>query len=381
MGYIHEREGWPRLAWNAEALAGTLADVRHRQGRLLGRVQSLGFGLRDEASLRVLTSDVVKTSAIEGEALDHAEVRSSIARRLGLDAGGLPRAGREVEGVVEMMLDATQRFTDPLSVERLWRWHAMLFPAGRSGGWSIHVGGWRTPDTDPMQVVSGPIGRETVHFEAPGAARLDSEVAQFLAWFNGGAAVDPVLRAGVAHFWFVTIHPFQDGNGRIARAVADMALARADGTGQRFYSMSTQIEAERKEYYTQLESAQRGGLDITRWLSWFLACLGRAVDSAEALLGSVLLKAEFWRRAGTRAVNERQRGVLNRLLDGFEGNLTTSKYAGLAGCSQDTALRDIQELLGWGLIVQNPGGGRKTSYRLAKPEDSDGEGALARDGA
>jgi Fic family protein len=367
MPYIHEIPGWPEFLWDGDALANSLAGVRHRQGLLLGRMESLGFDLRAEASLKVLTSDVVKSSAIEGERLDPEEVRSSIARRLGLDVAGLAKAGREVEGVVEMMLDATQRFDQPLTEERLFGWHGALFPTGRAGMRRITVGAWRPSEAGPMRVVSGPIGRERVHFEAPGADRLGSEMGAFLGWFNGSDTVDPVLRAGVAHFWFVTIHPFEDGNGRIARAIADMALARADGTGERFYSMSSQIEAERKEYYLRLESGQRGGLDITPWLGWFLGCLDRAIEAAGATLGAVLVKARLWRRINERPVNERQRLVINRMLDGFQGFLTTSKYAKLAKCSTDTALRDIRELLERDIIVQNPGGGRSTSYRLADP--------------
>lgn len=369
MTFIHERPGWPVFAWDSAALAAPLAEVRHRQGYLLGRMTSLGFDLRAEASLTVLTSDVVTSSAIEGERLNPDEVRSSIARRLGLDVAGLPKAGRDVECVVEMMLDATQRFEEPLTAERLFGWHAALFPTGRSGMGRITVGAWRRAEAGPMRVVSGPIGREKVHFEAPGAGRLDAEMTAFLTWFNSPSAIDPVLKAGVAHFWFVTIHPFEDGNGRIARAIADMALARADGMRERFSSMSSQIEAERREYHVRLESAQRGGLDITRWLEWFLGCLGRAVEGADVTLSAVLSKARLWQRVNRQPVNDRQRLVINRMLDGFEGFLTTSKYAKLAGCSTDTALRDIRELLARDIIVQNPGGGRSTSYRLS---DADG---------
>jgi Fic family protein len=331
-------------------------------------MEALGFELRAEASLSVLTLDVVKSSAIEGEALDAQEVRSSIARRLGLDAAGLPNASRNVEGVVEMMLDATQNFGEDLTEERLFAWHASLFPAGRSGMARIAVGKWRPEDVGAMRVVSGPIGRETVHFEAPKAGKLEAEMTKFLRWFNTPSAVDPVLKAGIGHFWFVTIHPFEDGNGRIARAIADMALARADGTRQRFYSMSSQIEAERKDYYQELEFAQRGDLDITRWLSWFLGCLERAVDGAQQSLSGVLHKARMWEQINRQPVNERQRNVINRLLNGFEGFLTTSKYAKLAKCSPDTALRDIRELVERGILLQNPGRGRSTSYRLGGPE-------------
>jgi len=367
--YIHERTEWPGFTWDGEALAALLAAVRHKQGRLLGKMETLGFDLQTEANLTVLTRDVVKSSAIEGEALNPDEVRSSIARRLGLDVAGLPKAGRDVEGVVEMMLDATRNFQAPLSKERLFGWHASLFPTGRSGMGRITVGAWRTKESGAMQVVSGPIGREKVHFEAPEAGRLDAEMAQFIEWFNAPTTDDPVLKAAVAHFWFVTIHPFEDGNGRIARAIADMALARADGTRDRFYSMSSQIEAQRKDYYENLESAQCGGLDITRWLTWFLGCLDSALDGAEEALGAVLRKARLWQRINRKPVNDRQRLVINRMLSDFKGFLSTSKYAKLAKCSTDTALRDIRELLERGILTQNPGGGRSTSYRLAEPEN------------
>ena len=368
MRYIHQKVGWPEFTWDDAALSGPLAAVRHAQGRLLGRMESLGFDLRSEASLTVLTSEVVKSSAIEGERLDPEEVRSSIARRLGLDAAGLPVAGRAVEGVVEMMLDATRNFEKPLTKKRLFAWHAALFPTGRSGMRGITVGAWRKKEAGPMQVVSGPVGREKVHFEAPEADRLEAEMTRFIKAFNSRSAIDPVLKAGIAHFWFVTIHPFEDGNGRIARAIADMALARADGTKDRFYSMSSQIEAERKEYYRRLEAAQRGDLDITRWLEWFLGCLDRAIGSANETLGAVLYKAALWQRINLRPINDRQRLVINRMLNGFKGFLSTSKYAKLAKCSTDTALRDIRELLDRGILVQNPGGGRSTSYRLGQPE-------------
>lgn len=377
MAYIHELSGWPAFTWDSAAVAGMLAEVRHRQGRLLGRMEGLGFGLRAEASLAVLTSDVVKSSAIEGEVLEPAEVRSSIARRLGLDVAGLdvsgrPAAGREVEGIVEMMLDATQKFSEPLTAERMFGWHAALFPSGRSGLSRIVVGGWRTPEIGVMKVVSGPAGNERVHFEAPAAEVVGREMDRFLAWFDGKPAVDrevdAVMKAGIAHLWFVTIHPFEDGNGRIARAIADMALARADGTASRFYSMSSQLEAERKDYYTELEFAQRGGLDVSRWLEWFLGCLGRAIDGADRTLGAVLYKARVWERINRGPVNERQRVVINRMLAEFEGFMSTSKYAKLAKCSTDTALRDVRELVQRGVLVQNEGGGRSTSYRLGEVE-------------
>lgn len=326
MNYIHEIPEWPALKWDEAKLLPLLADVRHRQGRLLGKMEGLGFRLRAEASLTTLTADVIKSSAIEGKQLDAEQVRSSIARRLGLDFGGTAPASRDVEGVVEMMLDATQKYAEPLTAERLFNWHACLFPTGRSGIQRITVGAWRPPEAGPMQVVSGPIGKERVHFEAPSADRLDHEMTVFLDWFATEKGVDPVLKAGVAHLWFVTIHPFEDGNGRIGRAIADMALARAEGTPERFYSMSAQIESERKQYYLNLERTQRGGIDITRWLEWFLECLGRAVDGAQENLASILRKAKIWEGINQAPVNDRQRKVINRLLDGFGGKLSTSKY-------------------------------------------------------
>lgn len=363
--WIYEHQDWPSFTWNAEVLASKLADIRHRQGRLLGRMEGLGFKLKREASLSMLTNDVVKSSAIEGENLNPEEVRSSIARRLGIDIAGLIPASRDVEGIVEMMLDATQQFAKPLTKDRLFDWHAALFPTGRSGMHKITVGGWRTVEAGPMQVISGPIGKEKVHFEAPVAERLEKEMEAFLAWLAREDDTDPVIRAGIAHLWFVTIHPFEDGNGRIARAIGDMALARADGTPDRFYSLSSQIEAERKQYYDQLEAQQRATPDITDWLSCFLDCLGRAISNAETTLGNVLFKAKLWDMINQKPVNDRQRLIINRMLeDDFEGFMNTSKYAKLAKCSNDTALRDIQELKERGIFIQNPGGGRSTSYRL-----------------
>ena len=363
--WIHKHQDWPDFTWDAQALASKLADVRHRQGRLLGRVESLGFELQTEACLDTLTNDVVKSSAIEGENLNTEEVRSSIARRLGIDIAGLIPTSRDVEGIVEMMLDATQQFSRPLTNDRLFDWHAALFPTGRSGIHKITVGGWRTLLVEPMQVVSGPIGKEKVHFEAPCADRLEKEMQAFLMWFENGEDIDPVIKAGIAHLWFVTIHPFEDGNGRIARAIGDMALARADGTQNRFYSLSSQIENERKLYYDQLEKQQRSSPDITNWLAWFLDCLGRAISSAETTLGNVLFKARLWDTINPNPVNKRQHLIINRMLeDHFEGFMNTSKYANLAKCSNDTALRDIQELKKRGIFIQNPGGGRSTSYRL-----------------
>ena len=369
LSYIHNLDGWPRFAWSNDALAGPLAAVRHQQGRLLGRMEALGFDFRAEAVLYTLTEDVVKSSEIEGEFLDKEQVRSSIARRLGLDIGALAPADRHVEGVVEMMLDATQNYEAPLSDERLFAWHAALFPTGRSGMTKIIVGAWRYENSGPMQVVSGPMGRERVHFEAPAAARLPEEMAAFLSWFNGQASHDPVLKAAIAHLWFVTIHPFEDGNGRIARAIADMALARSEGTSQRFYSMSAQIRQERKDYYAILETTQKGDLDITGWLLWFLGCLNRAFDGAEKILANVLRKTRFWEAHASQRLSERQRKVLNRLLEGFEGKLTSSKWAKLTQTSPDTALRDINDLVARGILIREASGGRSTSYSLADVEE------------
>ncbi len=366
--FVHEKTGWPKFTWSGEAIAGPLIGVRHKQGRLLGKMEALGFDLRSEANLLSLTSEVVKSSAIEGEILNPDEVRSSIARRLGLDVAGLIKASRDVEGVVEMMVDATRNFEALLSKPRLFDWHASLFPTGRNGIGRITVGAWRMEESGKMQVVSGPVGKEHVHFEAPVAQRLEAEMTAFLEWFNAPLSIDPVLKAAVAHFWFVTIHPFEDGNGRMARAIADMALARADATPDRFYSMSSQIEIERKHYYQKLEFAQRGDIDITDWLVWFLGCLDRAIDGADKILAAVLHKAKMWQRINLKPVNDRQRNVINRMLNGFKGFLSTSKYAKLAKCSEDTALRDIRELVERGILVRNASGGRSTSYRLGEPE-------------
>lgn len=363
--YIYELPDWPRFDWNRERLAEPLAAVRHRQGRLIGHMEALGFNLRQEAVLQTLTADVLKSSEIEGEKLDADQVRSSIAQHLGIDIGALKPADRHVEGIVEMMLDATRHYDQPLTAERLSSWHASLFPTGRSGMHRIRAGAWRDDSTGPMEVVSGPVGKEHVHYQAPPAPRIDGEMRAFLEWFNANADIDPVLKAGLAHLWFVTIHPFDDGNGRIARAIADMALARSENSPQRFYSMSAQIRQERNAYYDILEETQKGTMNITPWMEWFLGCLGRAIDGSHTTLAAVLAKARFWEALAGVAINDRQRLVLNRLLDGFEGKLTTSKYAKLAKCSQDTALRDILPLVERGILVRNPKGGRSTSYALA----------------
>ncbi len=367
--WIYQHRDWPNFSWDGALLAPKLADIRHRQGLLLGKMQGLGFEVKQDASLTTLTRDIVKTSAIEGETLNVDEVRSSLARRMGMDIGGLISSSRHVEGIVEMMLDATQQYQLALTEDRLFAWHAALFPTARSGMQFITVGHWRPDSVGPMQVVSGAIGRERVHFEAPPAADLPEEVAVFLNWFNSAIVIDPVVKAAIAHLWFVTLHPFEDGNGRIARAIADMALARADQSAERFYSMSSQIEVERKAYYQRLEAQQRGTPEITSWLNWFLDCLGRALQNAESVLATVLFKSQLWRRLHRHPINARQRLVLNRMLDDFQGHMNTSKYAKLAKCSTDTALRDIRELLEKGALVANLSGGRSRSYRLITAEE------------
>jgi Fic family protein len=362
--YIHQLPDWPGFHWDQEALQAPLAAARHKQGRLLGRMETLGFSLRREAELETLTLDVVKTSEIEGENLSAQQVRSSIARRLGMDIAGAVPADRNVEGVVEMMLDATQKFEKALTAERLFGWQAALFPTGHSGVHKITVGAWRDDAKGPMQVVSGPMGRESVHFEAPSAGVLDAEMTKFIDWVNQPNGIDPVLKSAIAHLWFVTIHPFDDGNGRIARAIADWILARSEKSSQRFYSMSAQIRLERNAYYDILERTQKETLDITAWLQWFIDCFDRALDATEKTLASVLRKARFWETHASAAINERQRLVLNKLLNGFDGKLTSSKWAKLTRCSQDTAYRDIQDLIEKGILVKDAAGGRSTSYSL-----------------
>jgi Fic family protein len=364
--FIHELPDWPTFHWNDGRLAATLAAARHLQGRLCGQMEALGFKVREEAVLRTLTEDVLKSSEIEGEKLDADQVRSSVARRLGIDIGGLRPTDRRVDGVVDMMLDATQHNDQSLTSERLFAWHASLFPDGKSGAHPITVAGWRNDRTAPMQVVSGPVGRERVHFEAPAADRLEHEMRRFLEWFNSNTSTEPVLKAALAHLWFVTVHPFDDGNGRIARAIADMALARSEGSTRRFYSMSGQILVERGEYYRILEQTQRGTMDVTAWMEWFLACLTRAIASAQTALSTATDTARYWEKLREVPLNERQRLVIERLLGGFEGKLTTSKWAALTKTSPDTALRDIQQLLERGILVRNPAGGRSTSYSLAR---------------
>lgn len=368
--YIHELPAWPSLTWRRDDTAELLATVRAKQDTLLNRMEHLGFTFRRETELRTLTEDVLKSSEIEGEKLNSAQVRSSVARRLGMDVGALPAVDRNVEGVVEMMLDATRKFNEPLTEERLFAWHAALFPTGRSGLRAITVGGWRTDENGPMQVVSGPVGREHVHYEAPSADRLPVEMSKFLKWFEESNVSDWIVKAAVSHLWFVTIHPFDDGNGRIARAIADMALSRSESRPERFYSMSAQIRLERKDYYEILERTQKGTLDVTSWLEWFLSCLGRAIDGAQTVIAGVEKRSRFWESISTLRLNDRQQKILNHLLDDFEGNLTSSKWAKIAKCSQDTANRDISDLVNRGILERNPGGGRATSYSLSDPTHS-----------
>ncbi len=369
--YIWQAHGWPSWRYDLPALAGPLTEVSRAQGVLLGRLADVGMALRDQASLAALTEDVVKTSEIEGDTLDVESVRSSLARRLGVDIGALAPADRHVDGVVEMVLDATSRCPAPLTEERLLGWHAALFPSGFSGLARIRVGAWRDDATGPMQVVSGPLHRRRVHFQAPPAETLQTETARFLDWANAATAEPVLIKAGLAHLWLVTLHPFDDGNGRISRAVGDLFLARADGSPQRFYSLSAQIQRERNDYYAVLERTQKGTLDVTGWLAWFLGVLQRAVDSAQKTLDGVLFKARFWQRRAGTPMNERQLEMLNRLLDGFDGKLTSSKWAAIATCSQDTALRDITELLALGVLRRAPGGGRSTAYELAGEADDE----------
>lgn len=362
--YIWQSNDWPNWHYDLAALAWPLAEVSRAQGLLMGRLADVGMALRDQASLAALTDDVVKTSEIEGEQLNVESVRSSIARRLGVDIGTLAPIDRHVEGVVEMVLDATANCQTPVTRERLFGWHAALFPTGYSGLSRIKIGGWRDDASGPMQVVSGPIGRQQVHFEAPPAERLEAEISRFLDWFNGASDEPLLIKAGLGHLWFVTLHPFDDGNGRIARAIGDLLLARADGSPQRFYSLSAQIQRERKAYYDILERTQKGTMDVTEWLAWFLDTLHRAVDQAQHIPDAVLTKARFWQRWATTPLNERQLKVLNKLLDGFEGKLTSSKWAAIAKCSPDTALRDINDLLARGVLRKSDAGGRSTSYVL-----------------
>lgn len=362
--YIWQQTTWPEFTWDDATLSTSLAHANKEQGRLKGKLEAMGFKTQGEALLQTLTEDVMKSSDIEGEKLDNAQVRSSIARRLGMDIAGLVPADRNVEGVVEMVLDATQKYNYPLTAKRLFDWHAALFPTGRSGMRKIIVGDWRDDSEGPMQVVSGPIGRERVHFEAPPAQQIPEEIARFLEWFNQPKEVDPLLAAGLAHLWFISLHPFEDGNGRIARAITDMVLSHGENSSQRSYSMSAQIREDRDDYYNTLERTQKSSLDITYWQGWFLDCLGRAIEHAHENLDEALKKARFWERYAREPLNERQIKVLNRVMDNFEGKLTSSKWAKIANCSQDSAGRDIKDLMERGALRKNPGGGRSTSYSI-----------------
>ena len=362
--YIYQQDDWPNFKWNSDEFVGLLSEARNLQGRLFGKMESLGFDLRNEAFLDTLTLDVLKSSEIEGEFLNPDQVRSSVARKLGMEIAGSVESDRDVDGVVEMMLDATQNCFKPLTKERLFDWHAALFPTGRSGMSKITVADWRKDTTGPMQVVSGAMGKEKVHFQAPDSSRVDNEMNLFLGWFNNNTENDLVLKAAIAHLWFVTIHPFDDGNGRIARALTDMLLAQSDKSTQRFYSMSAQIRLERKQYYEILEKTQKGNLDITEWIKWFLNCLINSLKSTDIVLNRVLYKAEFWRKHSNTIVNERQKKLLNKILDRFEGKLTSSKWAKIAKCSKDTAIRDINDLISKDILKKEKGGGRSTSYVL-----------------
>lgn len=362
--YIYELKEWPNFTWDQPKISNLLADVRHLQGRLLGRMEGLGFQLRKEATLQTLTQDVIKTSEIEGEKLDTEQVRSSIARRLGMDIGGAPYIDRSVEGIVEIMLDATGNYNLPLTKERMFNWHAALFPTGRNGLHAITVGKWRDDNKGPMQIVSGPYGKEKVHYEAPAHDKLEKEMARLIKWIEEKNETDLVIKSALAHLWFVTIHPFDDGNGRISRAIADMILARSENTSQRFYSMSSQIKRERKAYYDVLEHSQKANMDITNWLEWFLNCLKRAIIASDETLEVILIKAKFWETHAGESFNDRQRKVINQLLDGFEGKLNSSKWAKFTKCSQDTALRDINDLLERGILAKDDAGGRSTGYHL-----------------
>ncbi|MEB3187239.1 MAG: Fic family protein [bacterium] len=363
---IWQRSDWPAWRFDHAALMTPIAEATQVQGILLGRMVDIGLAERDQANWLALTDDVLGTSEIEGDRLDGAVVRSSIARRLGIDHGAIAPVDRHVEGVVELVLDATGNPMAPLTRERLFGWHAALFPTGYSGLTRIRAGSFREDHEGPMQVVSGPIGRQRVHFEAPPADRLEAEIERFLDWFEARDALQPVLRAGLAHLWFVTLHPFDDGNGRIARALGDLVLARADGLGRRFYSLSAQIQRERRVYYEMLERTQKGGMDVTPWLLWFVATWRASLEQANQVLDGVLVRNRFWNRWSGTDLNARQIKVLSRLLEGFEGKLTSRKWAAIARCSPDTALRDIQDLIGRGILRRGEGGGRSAAYELVR---------------
>ncbi len=375
--YIHELIDWPGFTWDAKTLAPLLSGVRLRQGLLLGKMRGYGFASQWTATLKVLTEETIKSSAIEGVVLDPENVRSSLARRLGLEVGGLKvHKDRYVDGVGEMMLDATQKFKEPLTKERLFDWHGHLFPGVHTTSDKFRIGAWRDDSQGPMQVVSGPIGRHKIHYVAPIARRVASEMGKFLKWLDGSEQQDPLLKAAIAHLWFVTIHPFQDGNGRIGRAIAEMCLARSDGSAQRFYSMSSQILEEREGYYDVLEKTQAGSLDITEWLTWFLGCLDRAIEQSSRISDSALEKELFWQDLKKRNLspNDRQKKVLNKLFSGLEGKLTRDKWMKITKTSSRTALRDIEELIAAGVIEQEEAGGRSTSYRLNRAAKVRGQG-------
>jgi len=362
--YIDQQSDWPKFKWDIKSVLLPLSNVRHLQGKLVGKMETLGFKLRSEAVLETLTIEVIKTSEIEGLVLDLDQVRSSIARKLGIEVSGLVPSDRYTDGVVEMMLDATQNYRQQLTTDRLYGWHSALFPSGRSGMYKIITGKWRDDSTGPMQVVSGALGKEKVHFEAPSAKQIGKEMNSFISWYNKEQDQDIILKSAIAHLWFITIHPFEDGNGRIARALSEMLLTRSDDTPQRFYSMSSQIRTARKEYYNILEKTQKGTLDITEWMLWYLKCLTDAINSSDIILSKVLSKHKFWIKYSSKALNSRQILMINKLLENFEGQLTSSKWAKIAKCSQDTALRDIQELLSMNILKKQPSGGRSTNYNL-----------------
>jgi Fic family protein len=361
--YIYEYDNWPDFTWNNSEINFTLGEVRHLQGKIFGQMEALGFSVKEETTLSNLTMDVLKSSEIEGEKLNYEQVRSSIARKLGLEYAGMVIPDRDVEGVVEMMLDATQRYKEPLDEERLFGWHAALFPTGWSGMQRIDAGCYRK---ERMQVVSGAMGKEKVHFEAPSHERVKGDMDTFLEWVNSKTNLDNVLKSAIAHFWFIIIHPFDDGNGRIARALSDMFLARSENSSQRFYSLSNQILIERKDYYKILQKVQQSRGDITEWIDWFLKCLYRALLSAERLIGRILKKFEFWDKHKETELNSRQRLMLNKLLDGFDGKLKSSKWAKITKCSEDTALRDIKDLIDKSILRKEQAGGRSTNYELVE---------------
>jgi len=372
--YIWQRSSWPEFRWDNASLLKALGISRFQQGSLLTQMKDLGFDVRQQARAEVLIEEALKTSEIEGEHLDPNAVRSSVARRLGLPtAGMIPKNNQQADGVVQILLDATQDFEQALTPERLFGWHAALFPTGYSGLHKIQVASWRDDRSGPMNVVSGPIGREKIHYEAPPAERLVNEMNRFFCWWEESRKeMDGLLRAGMAHLWFVAVHPFEDGNGRIARALTEMALAQDENLSIRYYSLSSQIMAEREGYYGILERTNNADGDITDWMKWFLECMSRAILSSNELLTNVMLKARFWKHHAQTRLKERQIKVLNRLLDagpgGFEGGLTNRKYAGMAHVSRATAQRELADLVQKGVLRLNPGGGRSTSYDICWDE-------------